>query len=158
MEHRSQIILNKLAAWEADNRSGRLFRILSTVLVAVGVSFIFYYIFRGRMGRGVEVFSQPGYYFRQNYVYLFGTGAVVTLSALIGSFFAWHRDAEFTEKALPNAGFSQGEEIHEWLQGSTLDTGQSVEFHKSEAGKGDTELLLEEERTEIIVDDKEGEG
>lgn len=131
----------------------KLFKILSTVLIVIGLEFVFYYILKEQISRGTEIFDNPSYYIRQNYLYVFFAGSVVILFSLIGSFLAWHKNAEPKEEILPNAGFSQKEEIAAWLEGSTLDTAITAEKSDINIVKvtvEKTEVLNKEEKTAIL--------
>ncbi len=99
----------------------KLYRILSTVLMAVGFIFIFYHIVN-RMGGSASVLNNPSFYNHNISLYIFIFGIIVLVFGLLGSFFAWHKSLEPQEEILPNAGFSDKENIATWLEGSTLDT------------------------------------
>ena len=100
----------------------RLFRIASTILVVVGMIFIFFYIFSKKITAGIGILERPSYYVSQNFWMVFLAGAAVVLFAIIGSFFSWHVKSEPQEEILLNAGYTDKKQIEDWVDGSTLDS------------------------------------
>ena len=100
---------------------GKLFKILSTLMICVGLLFLFLYV--KAQGTGPqEILNNPSYYVAQNYWFVFLSGIAVLAFSVLGSFFSWFRNIDAKEQVLPNAGYSSSQHIDSWLQGSTADS------------------------------------
>lgn len=98
----------------------KIFRIVSTVMIAIGIVFLLLYV-QSQGSSKVDVLNQPSYYVTQSYWLVFVSGSAVIGFSLLGSFFSWFKSFDTTEDILPNAGYASGQDIEAWVKGSTAD-------------------------------------
>lgn len=124
------------------------FRTISTILIAIGLIFLYLYL-QFQSGNRLQILEQPSYYVVQNYWYVFLAGIFVILFSVLGSFFSWSKQLEKKEEILPNAGYATDEEISTWIAGSTAD------IRENEQPK--TEVLPNSavEKTEVLPNAEE---
>ena len=141
----------------------KVYRIITTCLIAVGVVFLGVYFVIQNENQKFMTLEKPSYYILQNYWYFFLAGIAVLFFSLLGSFFSWFRSMEEQEKVLPNAGYSNQEDITKWVGGTSLDTQQAEETKKVPEEDeltelldidGQTELLDVDEQTELLSTDE----
>ena len=98
----------------------RVLKIISTILIAVGVAYLFLFVME--QNRNVtDILEQPSYYAIQNYKMLFLSGIAVVACSVLGSFFSWSEKIDPKEQILMNAGYTSAENIDTWLKGSTAE-------------------------------------
>ena len=98
----------------------RVLKIISTILIAVGVAYLFLFVIE--QNRNVtDILEQPSYYAIQNYKMLFLSGIAVVACSVLGSFFSWSEKIDPKEQILMNAGYTSAENIDTWLKGSTAE-------------------------------------
>ena len=98
----------------------RVLKIISTILIAVGVAYLFLFVME--QNRNVtDILEQPSYYAIQNYKMLFLSGIAVVACSVLGSFFSWSEKIDAKEQILMNAGYTSAENIDTWLKGSTAE-------------------------------------
>lgn len=151
----------------------KICRVISTVLIMMGLYFLCFYIYKENVQNKFFVLRRPSYFMLQNYWYIFLAGIVVLVFSLLGSFFSWFKGMEEKEGILPNAGYSSKKDITNWVGGSSLDTEQITEKDAAEddsvkknfagafvpeklvllMGTERTEKLEEDDRTELLIDE-----
>ena len=98
----------------------RILKIISTILIAVGIAYLFLFVLE--QNRSVtDILDQPSYYAIQNYKMLFLSGIAAVACAVLGSFFSWSEKIDPREQVLMNAGYTSAENIDTWLKGSTAE-------------------------------------
>lgn len=128
----------------------KIFKMISTAMIAVGLLFLFLYL-QSQGGSRLEVLEHPSYYVTQNYWFVFLAGIAVLLFSLLGSFFSWFKRFDDKEEILPNAGYATEQQIHSWVRGSTVDVEDSEVaifpgvLGKTEVFSDKTSLLGEED-------------
>lgn len=131
--------------------SSILFRIASSLMIGIGIIYLFMYVFAENMNKA-GILNQPSYYQIQNYLCLFVAGTLVIIFSLLGSFFSWFKQFDAEMEPLPNAGYATDNEISTWVKGTSMDV----------VNEGETLLLRETEisdrATEILPDDGSGIG
>ena len=101
----------------------RLFRAASSLMAAVGIAYLFVYVFAGNLNRA-DILNQPSYYQVQNYLFLFAAGVLVLVFSLLGSFFSWFKQFDAGKAPLPNAGYAEEEDIRTWIAGTSMDAAE----------------------------------
>lgn len=98
----------------------RILKIISTILIAVGIAYLFLFVLE--QNRSVtDILDKPSYYAIQNYKMLFLSGIAAVACAVLGSFFSWSEKIDPREQVLMNAGYTSAENIDTWLKGSTAE-------------------------------------
>ena len=97
---------------------GKILRLISTIMIGVGLVFLFMYINIQKTG-AEQVLNNPSYYVAQNYWLVFLAGIAVLAFSLMGSFFSWFKNIDQKEEVLLNAGYTSAEHIDAMLKGST---------------------------------------
>lgn len=124
----------------------KIFRCVSTVMIAVGLIFLFIYTwFQG--SDKLSVLDQPSYYAVQNYWLMFVAGIVVIAFSVLGSFFSWFKKMDPPKESLPNAGYASAQDIHTWVSGSDT-AGDATEVIPAAPESGRAEALVE--ATELL--------
>lgn len=119
----------------------KFLRIISTLVVGVGLILLFVYLsFQNSMDKS-QVLNQPSYYTLQNYWYLLVAGCGCVAFSIISCFLAWNKKMDEKVEILPNAVAAEKTELLGWLSGSSLDTekkrerkAESTEKEKKSAG------------------------
>lgn len=114
---------------------GKIFKTVSTIMIAVGLAFLYTYA-QGQGSNRLNILQQPSYYVVQSYWFIFVAGIIVLLFSLLGSFFSWFREFEAKEEILPNAGYVSDQEIRTWVDGS--DTGITEVLRTETAAETET--------------------
>lgn len=125
---------------------GKTFRIISTLMIAIGIFFVFIYT-QAQNSNKMDILNQPSYYVIQNYWYIFISGIAVILFSLLGSFFSWFKKWDTTEEILPNAGYVSEQDITAWVSGSTVDRSSKTEVlceDQANNADGKTDILNKE--------------
>lgn len=117
----------------------KIFKMISTAMIAVGLLFLFLYL-RSQGGNRLEILECPSYYITQNYWFVFLAGIAVLLFSLLGSFFSWFKHFDAKEEILPNAGYATEQQIHTWVRGTAANA-ENDEMAVSQNGSGNTEVL-----------------
>ncbi|MCR5794760.1 MAG: hypothetical protein K6G61_05380 [Solobacterium sp.] len=110
---------------------GRILKILSTVLIAVGIAYLFLFV-REQNSSVLDIFDRPSYYAAQNYRLLFLAGIASVAFSVLGSFFSWSDKIDPKEEVLMNAGYTSAQNIATWLKDSTANE-ESRQFTVSTA-------------------------
>lgn len=121
----------------------KIFGLFSTILIAVGLLFLFVY-FSNPIIKATEFFERPSYYVQQNFYFIFLAGAAVLLFSVAASFFSWLKILQ-REESLPNAVYAKKEDIHEWMKGTSLET-ERISM-PTDDDKTDLITISEEEKT-----------
>lgn len=136
----------------------KLFRVTSTVMIAVGLAYLFMYT-RSQSVDRLIILEQPSYYAVQSLWLMFVSGIIVILFGVLGSFFSWFKKMDAEKEALPNAGYASEKDIHTWVSGevdSVNDAGLPILPKKAQLKTvvldKTTEILTES--TEIIPDEE----
>lgn len=136
----------------------KLFRVTSTVMIAVGLAYLFMYT-RSQSVDRLIILEQPSYYAVQSLWLMFVSGIIVILFGVLGSFFSWFKKMDAEKEALPNAGYASEKDIHTWVSGevdSVDDAGLPILPKKAQLKTvvldKTTEILTES--TEIIPDEE----
>ena len=128
----------------------RIYRIITTCLIAMGGGYLGFYFTVQNGNQKFMMLERPSYYILQNYWYFFLAGIAVLFFSLLGSFFSWFRSMEEQEKVLPNVGYSNREDITDWVGGTSLDTGRPGTITETPGGDERTELLESGEQTQLL--------
>lgn len=100
----------------------KFLRIISTLVVGIGLILLFVYLgFQNSIDK-TQVLNQPSYYTLQNYWYLLVAGCGCVAFSIISCFLAWNKKMDEKVEILPNAVAAEKTEILGWLSGSSLDT------------------------------------
>lgn len=99
----------------------KVIRILSTILVAVGIVFLLLYAVMGA-GNKTAVLDRPSYFQVQKYWFIFLAGAIGLIFDELASFFSWFRALDIPRDALLNPVSADKKQIHTWVSGTGLDT------------------------------------
>lgn len=123
---------------------GKLMRVVSTIMVVIGLAFLFVYI-QSLETDNADILNRPSYYIVRDYWFMFVAGIITIVFSILGSFFSWFKTMDPAKEALPNAGYVSSSEINTWVSGTTADT------------RAETEVLTENneslgERTETLYD------
>ena len=103
-------------------RLGRVLKVISTILIAVGIAYLFLFVTEQNRS-ATDILDQPSYYVVQNYKMLFLAGIAAVAFSVLGSFFSWSEKIDPKEQVLMNAGYTSAENIETWLKGSTAEEG-----------------------------------
>lgn len=122
---------------------------MSTILVAVGLIFLFTYLTRPQIMEASAFFGRPSYYVQQSFWLLFLSGIIVLLFSLAASFFSWLKTAQKREESLPNAAYAKKEDIQAWVEGTSLDTEQIT---VQESTDDRTIFEKEDDRTVLLAE------
>lgn len=139
----------------------KLFRVVSTVMIAVGLVYLFVYAQSQNMDK-LTILEQPSYFVAQNLWLMFVAGIVVVLFSVLGSFFSWFKKMDPEKEALPNAGYASDQDIHTWVSGEADgSTVSGAPIYDKEAEQTEvlditTEILGE--ATEVLSDGKNDNG
>ena len=118
----------------------RIFRIVTTALLAVGFAYLFLYLGL-RDAMRFSLLDKPSYALTFGARCLLYAGIITVIITLFGCFFSWFKKMDTPKKELPNAINARSGEIDTWVSGSTL--GENTETL--------TEVLLEEtDKTEVL--------
>ena len=136
----------------------KLFRVASTVMIAVGLAYLFMYTQSQNVDK-LSILEQPSYYAVQSLWLMFIAGIVVIIFGVLGSFFSWFKKMD-PEKALPNAGYASDKDIHTWVSGEADGGAEASSASPAKRAQQQTEILdktteILTESTEILLD-KEG--
>lgn len=136
----------------------KLFRATSTVMIAVGLAYLFMYT-QSQNADKLTILEQPSYYAVQSLWLMFIAGIIVILFGVLGSFFSWFKKMD-PEKALPNAGYASDKDIHTWVSGEADDDVEASPASPAKKAQLQTEVL--DKTTEILTESTEilpdGEG
>jgi len=144
------------------NSMSKLFRAASTVMIAVGLAYLFMYTQSQNVDK-LTILEQPSYYAVQSLWLMFIAGIVAILFGILGSFFSWFKKMDPEKEALPNAGYATDKDIHTWVSGEA-DSGAEVgSASPAKGAQQQTEVLdktteLLTESTEILPDEEGGGG
>ena len=97
---------------------GRILKILSTILIAVGIGYLFLFV-QSKNRSLLDIFDKPSYYTQQNYHLLFLAGIAAVAFSVLGSFFSWSPKIDPEDEVLMNAGYTSAQNIATWLKDST---------------------------------------
>ena len=136
----------------------KLFRAASTVMITVGLAYLFVYT-QSQTANKLTILEQPSYYAVKSLWLMFIAGIVVILFGVLGSFFSWFKKMDPEKEALPNAGYASDKDIHTWVSGEA-DGGAEADLaspakraqQKTEVLDKTTEILTES--TEILSDEE----
>lgn len=120
----------------------KFMRIVSTLMVIIGLAFLFVYV-RSLGSGNVDILNQPSYYTVRSYWFMFVTGIITVIFSILGSFFSWFKMLDPVKEALPNAGYASSEAIQTWVGGTTADAGDETE------AAPEIKAPFSDERTEI---------
>lgn len=130
----------------------KLFRAASTVMVAVGLAYLFIYT-QSQSADRLTILEQPSYYAVQSLWYMFIAGIIVIVFGVLGSFFSWFKKMDPEKEALPNAGYVSDKDIHTLISGEEDADTQVASPALDMAALQQTEVLVE--TTEILIDPTE---
>lgn len=138
----------------------KLFRTVSTIIIAIGLAYLFVYTQSQNIDK-LSILEQPSYYAVQNLWLMFIAGIIVILFGVLGSFFSWFRKMDPETEALPNAGYASDKDIHTWVSGEASESNASGTPVSGKATQQQTEVLdttteILSEATEVLLDDKSG--
>lgn len=117
----------------------KIFKIVSMIMIAVGLAFLFFYT-QSQNGNQLDILQQPSYYAARNYWLMFIAGIAVLLFSLLGSFFSWFKEFDTKEEVLPNAGYASEQEIRTWVEGTGADMDEAEIGAKTETENA-TEIM-----------------
>lgn len=113
----------------------KFLRIISTLVVGIGLILLFVYLgFQNSMDKS-QVLNQPSYYTLQNYWYLLVAGCGCVAFSIISCFLAWNKKMDEKVEILPNAVAAEKTELLSWLSGSSLDTDKNRKRKTASAEK-----------------------
>lgn len=140
----------------------KLFRTVSTVIIAIGLAYLFVYTQSQNIDK-LSILEQPSYYAVQNFWLMFVAGIVVILFGVLGSFFSWFKKMDPETEVLPNAGYASDKDIHTWVSGEADGSNASSTPVPSKATQQQTEVLdrtteILSGATEVLLDGKSGDG
>ena len=130
----------------------KLFRVASTVMIAVGLAYLFMYTQSQNVDK-LTILEQPSYYAVQSLWLMFIAGIVVILFGVLGSFFSWFKKMDPEKEALPNAGYASDKDIHTWVSGETDGSAESGSATPAKKAQQQTEVL--DKTTEILTESTE---
>ncbi len=136
----------------------KLFRAASTVMIAVGLAYLFMYTQSQNVDK-LTILEQPSYYAVKSLWLMFIAGIVVILFGVLGSFFSWFKKMDPEKEALPNAGYASDKDIHTWVSGEADGSAESSSPTPTKKAQQQTEVLdktteILTESTEILPDDE----
>ena len=130
----------------------KLFRAASTVIIAVGLVYLFMYTQSQNVDK-LTILEQPSYYAVQSLWLMFIAGIVVILFGVLGSFFSWFKRMDPEKEALPNAGYASDKDIHTWVSGEA--DGVAEASSASPAKKDPQQTVVLDKTTEILTESTE---
>lgn len=130
----------------------KLFRAASTVMIAVGLAYLFMYTQSQNFDKLI-ILEQPSYYTVQSLWFMFIAGIVVILFGVLGSFFSWFKKMDPEKEALPNAGYASDKDIHTWVSGEADGGDEADSASPAKKAQQKTEVL--DKTTEILTESTE---
>lgn len=130
----------------------KLFRTASTVMIAVGLAYLFIYTQSQNVDK-LTILEQPSYYVVQNLWLMFVSGIVVILFGVLGSFFSWFKKMDPEKEVLPNAGYASDKDIHTWVSGEIDSVAEASSASPSKKAQQQTVVL--DKTTEILTESTE---
>lgn len=130
----------------------KLFRVTSTVMIAIGLAYLFVYTQSQNVNK-LSILEQPSYYAVQSLWLMFVSGIVVILFGVLGSFFSWFKKMDPEKEALPNAGYASEKDIHTWVSGEVDSVIDDSSTSPSKMTQPETEVL--DKTTEILTESTE---
>ncbi len=133
----------------------RILRIITTIMIAVGLFYIFYYALYA-VEHTFDALYQPSYFVIGSYRRLFIAGVMTVAVTFIGNFFAWFKQMDTVKRELDNAINADASQIEQWLQDSTLRV-NTTETVDNDQGLEKTEIVGDNqayEKTEIVGDNQ----
>lgn len=130
----------------------KLFRAASTVMVAVGLAYLFIYTQSLSVDK-LTILEQPSYYAVQSIWFTFIAGIIDIVFGVLGSFFSWFKIMDPEKEALPNAGYVSDKDIHTLISGEEDGDAQAASPVPDRVAVRQTEGL--DEPTEILIEPTE---
>ncbi len=134
----------------------RLLRLISVILLSASIGFVIFYLLNQSGDSLSSAYDHPSYYYSRDLIFIFVSGTVGVICAIVSNFLTWMKKMDIKEDVLTNAGFVDGKVRDAMISGSTLDmttenaTVTSVAEDATELVSEDATELVSEDATELV--------